>query len=66
MRYPRRRSYEDDRGRPRRVDRGALRVIARWVHEHDRMPAVTNDNTFVERDFFVLDPQRGAERLAAK
>lgn len=66
MRYPRRRRYEDDEGNPKRVDRSALRVIARWVDEHDGKPVARNDNSVVERGFFVLDPQHGAERLAAK
>ena len=64
MQTPRRRRYEDDEGNPKRVDRSALRIIARWVHEHDGDPAIANDNTVVDRDFYVLDAQRGAERLA--
>ena len=66
MRYPRRRRYEDDDGNPKRVDRSALRVIARWVDERDGTPVAMNDNSVIERGFFVLDARRGAERLAAK
>jgi hypothetical protein len=73
MHYPRARRYEDDNGREKRVDRSALRIIARWVAEHDRAPAVepsrwtdpdaTESDPLVDRDFFVLDPRRGTERL---
>jgi hypothetical protein len=53
MRNPRARSYEDELGREKRVDRSALRIIAK--------NSVRND-----RDLFVLDPKRSPERLGKR
>ena len=50
MRNPRRRSYDDELGQPKRVDRSALRVIAK----HSRAQ---------NRELFVLDPKAVPERL---
>lgn len=50
MRNPRRRSYEDELGQPKRVDKSALRVIAKHSVKHDR-------------EVFVLDPKAVPERL---
>ena len=42
--------YEDERGRVKRVDRSALKIIAKH--------SVSN-----ERDLYVLDPKRAPERV---
>ena len=48
------RSYNDELGREKRVDRSALQVIAKWSEEH-------------ERELFVLDPKnRTAERIGKR
>ncbi len=46
--------FEDRGDRPvRKADSSALRIIARWVAEHDRAPVV---GAIVDRDFVLLDP----------
>ena len=50
MRNPRRRSYEDELGQPKRVDKSALRVIAKH-------------STRANREVFVLDPKAPPERI---
>ena len=53
MRNPRARSYDDELGREKRVDKSALRIIAK--------NSVRND-----RDLFVLDAKRSPERLGKR
>ena len=50
MRNPRRRSYEDELGQPKRVDKSALRIIAKHSVRQNR-------------EVFVLDPKAVPERL---
>jgi hypothetical protein len=50
MRHPRGRTYDDELGRAKRVDRSALRIIAKHSEKNDR-------------EVFVLDPKRMPERL---
>lgn len=48
------RSYKDELGQEKRVDRSALRVIAKHSEQH-------------ERELFVLDPKaRTAERIGKR
>jgi hypothetical protein len=53
MRNPRRRSYEDELGQPKRVDKSALRVIAKHSVKENR-------------ELFVLDPKAAPERLGKR
>lgn len=53
MRNPRARSYEDDLGREKRVDKSALRIIAKHSERN-------------ERQLYVLDPKRSPERLGKR
>lgn len=50
MRNPRRRSYDDELGQPKRVDKSALRVIAKHSVKQNR-------------EVFVLDPKAVPVRL---
>jgi hypothetical protein len=50
MRNRRARSYEDEGGQAKRVDKSALRIIAKHSARNDR-------------DVFVLDPKASPERL---
>ena len=53
MRNPRARSYEDELGREKRVDKSALRIIAKNSEQN-------------ERQLYVLDPKRAPERLGKR
>jgi len=50
MGIPRKRGYEDELGRVKRVDRSALRIIAKYSAKN-------------ERELYVLDPKRAPERV---
>ena len=53
MRNPRARSYEDELGREKRVDRSALRIIAKNSERN-------------ARHLYLLDPKRTPERLGIR